>query len=131
MGGVGWLLFCRECRGLAGRRRRLPDRLKEVMAAALGGCGRVLIWRGVMSSSLSSWMLSMAGVPPEKLGERGGGGEVVKGASSRNGEFNRRGLRAGLPESGAASAGDALPEFDLVLSEDDRLDVIEEDRGVC
>lgn len=38
-GGVGLLLLLllREWRGLAGRRRRLPDRLKEVMAAAEGG----------------------------------------------------------------------------------------------
>lgn len=121
----------REWRGLAGRRRRLPDRLKEVMAAAEGGWGRVLVWRGVKSSSLSSWILSMAGVPPEKLGERGGGGGVVEGVSSLKGELSRRGLRAGLPESGGAKAGDALPELDLVLSDDDWFGVVEEARGAC
>ncbi|RMY82797.1 hypothetical protein D0861_07728 [Hortaea werneckii] len=68
----------------------------------------------------------MAGVPPEKLGERGGGG-----ASSLKGELSRRGLRAGLPDSGAAKAGDALPELDLVLSEDDWSGVVEEARGAC
>lgn len=44
------------CRGDAGRRLREPEREKEALAAARG------CWRGVMSSSLSSWMLSIA--PP-------------------------------------------------------------------
>jgi len=39
------------CRGDAGRRLSDPEREKEALAAARG------CWRGVMSSSLSSWIL--------------------------------------------------------------------------
>lgn len=39
------------CRGEAGRRLREPDREKDALAVE-EGC-----WRGVMSSSLSSWIL--------------------------------------------------------------------------
>jgi hypothetical protein len=58
-------------RGEAGRRLRDPERENEALAVATG------CWRGVMSSSMSSWMLSIA--PPVvallsyQLGERGGG----------------------------------------------------------
>lgn len=59
------------CSGEAGRRLREPEREKDALAAA-AGC-----WRGVISSSLSSWIISIA--PPDvavlsyQLGDRGGG----------------------------------------------------------